>query len=68
MGYYHWGRAYLRIFTLHVIWVCNAAVISFANPGRRRKGAIGEVVLSVEDVPKHLTTFSLHSTDHAALT
>ena len=27
-------RAYLRIFTLHVTWVCNTAVVSFANPGR----------------------------------
>ena len=51
------GRAYLRIFTLHVMWVCNTAVISFANPERRRKGAFGEVVLSVKDVPEHLTTF-----------
>ena len=52
------NSAYLRIFTLHVTWVCDTVVEGFTDPGRRRKGAVGEGLLSVQDVPEHLPTLS----------
>ena len=61
------NSAYLRIFTLHVTWVCDTVVEGFTDPGGRRKGAVGEGLLSVQDVPEHLPTLSNDSTDHAAL-